>query len=347
MSKELTIVERKNVYGMLATNFEAIKSVLPENMKPEKVLRLGYQIVVKNPKLARECSPASLMNAILESASLGLEVGGPLGLAHILPYKGVAELRLDYKGEIELMYRSPLVRKIVTNAVYEGDDFQYEYGTNQQLRHRPATGSKGKLIAAYCHVFFTNGSDNFMVCDQEMADYEKSCSTAKNSNHSPWNKPGEVHWMWIKTAVHRIAKTIPKSPELQRAIALNTAADQGTPQETKFDHAIDVEFSELQAEYDGNGGSEAKEEKQEAVDITPETEPEKKAEPVDEPTLTNDMTSEETAIMKNLHTSAKSFPDEYWQARNKLGLPKDSLIDPVNATDIINEMNQILDAQAA
>ena len=88
-------------------------------------------------------------------------------------------------------------------------------------------------------------------------------------------------------------------------------------------------------------------EDQEQVDITPETEPEKKAAPEDEPTPTNEMTQEEAAIIKNLKTSADSFPDEYWQARNNLKLDKGVLISPVNATDIINEMNQILDAQAA
>lgn len=332
MTKELTVQEKKQVYGMLSQNFNAIRSVLPESMKPEKIMRLGYQIVVKNPELARNCTPVSLMNCILESASLGIEIGGPLGLAHIIPNKKkrMAELRLDYKGEIELMHRSPLVRKVVTNAVYENDFFDYEYGSKQFLRHRPATGNKGKLIAAYCQVFFENGTDDFVICDQEMAEYAKSKSEAKNSEYSPWNKPGEVHWMWIKTAVHRMAKRIPKSPELQRAINLNSASDEGREQETTYDHTIDVEFSRIAEEVESGN-----EEQSGAIDITPEPES-------NDPEV--ELTEDQKTLKQNYDVARQTMAEEFTEACGKLDPPLNP--DAKHTFDemalILKKMNELL-----
>lgn len=374
MSQALTVIEKKNVYSMLKTNIMGIKSVISETLKPEKVMRLSYQIVVKNPDLARKCTPESLMNSILEAASLNLEVGGPMGLAHILPYKGVAELRIDYKGEIELMYRSPLVKKVVVQAVYENDLFEYEYGTDQYLKHRPAGSKvvgmvrlqKGKLVAAYCMVFFTNGDSNFVVCDQEMADYAKSCSDAKNSKYSPWNKPGEVHWMWIKTAVHRMAKTIPMSPELQRAINLNQSADAGKPQETQIDAAIDAEFTEMQETYTAIEETEA-----ERSDVTPAPAPDPNpaiegqtpkpgsmkpgAEPVNEipaaVLFDGELASKDEAIMNNLKAVMDGFPEVFSQARllcvarNKEGVPFYEVIDPPMAEMIMQKMRELIDTE--
>ena len=334
MAKELTVVDKKNVYGLLSQNFRGLQSVLPDTAKPEKVMRMAYQVVVKNPDLARKCSPASLINCFLEAASLNLEIGGPLGLLHIVPRKGKAEVWLDYKGEIELMYRSPLVRKIVVNAVYENDNFDWEYGSNQFLKHKPTHGKKGELVFAYCHVFFTNGDDDFVVCDQDMADYAKSKSDAKDSNHSPWNKPGEVHNMWIKTAVHRMAKRIPKSPQLQKAVAIQEAQESN-----QYDHAIDVEFTNL-AEGNIPPGNDEKE-PDELTTITPQegnvvdAEFDEKSDNGSETIELPPGTEKEQAQIKYI---IEKFPVEYSQAKKKF--PKGS------AKEIFNEVNSIIDAMA-
>lgn len=348
MTKELTVEEKKGVYGLLAQNFNALRSVLPESMKPEKVMRLGYQIVVKNPDLARKCSPASLINSILEAAALGLEVGGPLQLAHIIPYKGVAELRLDYKGLIELMHRSPLVSNIVVNAVYENDIFEYEYGSNQFLRHVPAAArkeghvrlNKGKLVAAYCQVFFTNGSDKFVVCDQEMADNAKAHSDAKNSKYSPWNSPGDVHWMWIKTAVHRISKTIPKSPELQRAIAATertVSVKEAKQDQIEYDHSIDVEFEKL---------AESMEPAQ-TNDVTPIQEAPKedpaKDEPCEAPMVEDSKDGKpDPNLQHQYNLTRKKMWGEFCEACRELQIKPSVAHTPSEGAAILKKMNEML-----
>ena len=45
--------------------------------------------------------------------------------------------------------------------------------------------------------------------------------------------------MWVKTAIRRLAKRIPQSPDIQRAAALDERADAGVSQE--LTHIIDVQ----------------------------------------------------------------------------------------------------------
>lgn len=70
-------------------------------------------------KLA-ECDPASLFTACLTAASLDLPVNKNLGFAHIVPYKGVAQFQIGWKGFVQLAQRSNQYKTINATKVYEG-----------------------------------------------------------------------------------------------------------------------------------------------------------------------------------------------------------------------------------
>ena len=232
MTTALTKTQRNDVLTLLKNNAKAIQSVLPQHLKPEKMLRMAYQCIEVTPKLAL-CSQASFFNAILELAGLGLEPGSPLGLAHLIPFGQEVKVIIDYKGYIQLANNANV--RVVFHPVYEEDEFSYQYGIGGYLNHKPANNDRGKLIYAYAIAYFPSGPPDFEVVDKKIAMSAKARSAAKDKSDSPWNKVvnGErvdEAIMWCKTAVRRLFKRIPSSPELQRAALYDEYQEAGIPQ---------------------------------------------------------------------------------------------------------------------
>ena len=329
MTKELTVQEQGTVKQLLSNNIKAIKSVLPKHLTPERMLRVAYTTIVQNPKLAR-CNQLSLINGVIGASVIGLEIGGPLGLAHLLPYKGEATLIIDYKGLIELMYKSPQVKNVSAQPVYKRDDFKYAYGTDPFIEHvRFDNGNRGELIYAYCIVFFVNGGFEFEVVNREDAMAAREKSPAKDSDFSPWNKPEDEWTMWVKTAVRRISKRIPKSPELQRAINIDTAADEGK----NIKDVIEADF-EVVADDNKETTSSGDEKKNDS----PEGKPKAEA-----PKPKND---EESRIIKGYEMVKDDFTEEHDQAVNQLGFEGKTLsIEDMGKITV--EVGRIVDQQEA
>lgn len=56
MTKALTVNEQQTVKSLLASSVQAIKSVLPKHLTPERMLRMAYASIMMNPKIAKLCS---------------------------------------------------------------------------------------------------------------------------------------------------------------------------------------------------------------------------------------------------------------------------------------------------
>jgi recombination protein RecT len=216
---------------------ETIAQVLPAHLTPEKALRLASTVIFRSPKL-QQCTPVSLINAVIEISRLGLDIGRT---AHIVPFGREAVMITDYKGEIQLAYNSGQITSYPVKAVYANDEFDYQEGTDRWIKHKPAHKDRGELVAAYAIINFVSGGYDFEVVHKEDAEAAKRVAPAGKSKDSPWNKPDQEHWMWIKTAVHRLSKRIPQSPELQRVIQLESQVEAGLKQE--IDHVIEAEFT--------------------------------------------------------------------------------------------------------
>ena len=80
-----------------------IAKVLPKHLTPERMTRVALTATMKNPKLL-ECTPESLMNALLVCSQAGLEPDGRL--AHLIPYGNVVQVIFDYKGLVTLALRN-------------------------------------------------------------------------------------------------------------------------------------------------------------------------------------------------------------------------------------------------
>lgn len=320
MSSALTVQEKSTVLKLLSGNMKAVASVAPKHLTPERLMRIAYQAIVKTPKLAT-CSQLSLVNAVIEAAQLGLEISGPLGQASIVPFGNEANLIVEYKGKIALAYNSGMVESFQAHPVYQKDVWDYQYGINPYLKHRPYDGDddRGSLIAAYAVTKFKNGGYDFEVVNKKAAMRAKQASKAKNSDDSPWNQPENEWTMWVKTAVHQLSKRIPQSPELQRANMLDDRAERGEKQD--IGHIIDIELSEMPQ---GLGGEADKTE-----------------------SVTRSTATSDDPAMANLKIAQEEFPDFYEKAIDELGLVGKENITPADAKDICTKINETMDREAA
>ncbi len=74
-----------------------------------------------NNKLLAAAEPHSVLSAAAVAASLDLPINASLGFAWIIPYAGVAQFQMGYKGYIQLAQRTGLVKKIIDTSVLEGE----------------------------------------------------------------------------------------------------------------------------------------------------------------------------------------------------------------------------------
>lgn len=189
--------------------------------------------VKKTPKLL-QCDPKSLFGAILLSAECGLRPNTPEGHAYILPYRGEAKFQIGYKGLIEMMYRNPRVKSISAEAVFENDEFDYGYGLNPFLTHKPFRGGdRGILVCVYAVCKLQDADPIFTVVEKSDLDKVKSFSQSAmgdNAQFSPYNNGTDVHnFMEKKVAIKKISKLIPKSSatEISKAIDYDSRFEGG------------------------------------------------------------------------------------------------------------------------
>ncbi|WHH58287.1 recombination protein RecT [Petroclostridium sp. X23] len=206
-----------------------IKKALPSVITPERFTRMALTAITVNPKLAN-CTPKSFMGALMNAAQLGLEPNTQLGQAYLIPYENKRQVngqwvkvpevqfQIGYKGLIDLAHRSSEFTSIQAHEVYENDQFEYEYGLEPKLVHKPAMEDRGKVKYYYAVYRLKNGGYGFEVMSrQDVLSHAKSYSQSYNSQYSPWTNNFDE--MAKKTVLKKVLKYAPIKVEFQRSVA--------------------------------------------------------------------------------------------------------------------------------
>lgn len=226
----------KTIQDLLKRMQPEIQKALPKHMDADRIARIALTEMRKNPKLL-QASQASLLGAIMTAAQLGLEPG-VLGHAYLIPYYNrktnstEVQFQIGYKGLLDLVRRSGEIQNIDVHEVCDNDEFEYEYGLEPKLRHKPALKDRGKAYAYYAVAKFKDGQYSFLVMSKE--DVEKIRSRSKSPNSGPWVTDYDA--MAKKTVIKQLCKYLPMSIEVQKAIA----ADETTKQEIREDMVEEV-----------------------------------------------------------------------------------------------------------
>lgn len=188
---------------------------LPRHMDPDRLARIALTVLRQTPKL-QECNPQSFLGALMTSAQLGLEPG-PLGEAYLVPFGREVTFIPGYRGLVKLAWQSGQLDSIAAHVVHESDEFDFAYGLEPTLVHKPSLGiasSKGRVIAAYAVATFKHGGNAFEIMSYD--DIEAIRRRSKTPNNGPWKTDWEA--MARKTVVKQLAKWLPLSPEFADAI---------------------------------------------------------------------------------------------------------------------------------
>jgi recombination protein RecT len=227
-SQIVSLLSRPDVKAQMAL-------ALPAHVTAERLARIALTEVRKNPKLLN-CDQLSFMGAIMQCCQLGLEPGGALGHAYLIPFenraKGITECQfiVGYRGMLALARNSGQIASISARVVHLGDQFRFSYGLNETIEHVPGSDT-GPMTHVYAVAMFKDGGHQFEVMTredvEEIRDNSHGYKSAikYNKKDHPWITSFDE--MTRKTVTRRLFKWLPVSVELSTAVSLDEQADRG------------------------------------------------------------------------------------------------------------------------
>ena len=220
--------------GFLEKQKAQLAAALPRHMHADRMIRLACTEFAKNPML-QDCTPVSVFGSIIQASQLGLEIG-VLGQAYLIPFKknfkvgGEWKSQMEcqfipgYKGLIALARRSGEVTSIETNIVYDQDKFSLKLGIDSAIEHEPfLDGDRGAARLVYGVAKFKDGGHHLEW--MTMSDVLKIRERSKAKDSGPWITDFEQ--MVRKTLIRRMANYLPMSVELEAALQVDAAVNDG------------------------------------------------------------------------------------------------------------------------
>lgn len=205
------VAEPKTLKDYVLQCQDQIAKALPRVITAERFTRIALTALSSNPNLAK-CDRNSFLGALFNAAQLGLEPNSPLQQAFLIPYnntkKGITEcqFQIGYKGLLDLAYRSGEFASIYAQTVYENDAFDYAYGLEPMLTHKPTMGERGEPICYYAVFKLKNGGSSFVVMSKEDA-LRHAKKYSKTFNAGPWQS--DFDSMAKKTCLKQLLKYAP------------------------------------------------------------------------------------------------------------------------------------------
>lgn len=198
-----------------------VAAALPAHISPDSMMRIALTEVRMNPDL-QKCTVPSFMGALLKAAQAGLRPG-MFGEGWLIPrWNGKtrcmeAQFQPGYMGLAQLAYRSGEVADIVAEAVYEGDHFRYQLGSDPRIEHVPdmeSDHSDEDIIAFYAVIKLRNGGKLLKVMRRKDVDEVRD-------RFGPKNRQGKTVGPWMtdyaamgrKTVLIQALKLAPKESE--------------------------------------------------------------------------------------------------------------------------------------
>ncbi|WP_329405489.1 recombinase RecT [Nocardia vinacea] len=197
--------------SVLRRRSEDFATVLPPTVDLRRWLRLAESAVTTHPDLMtifERDRGSSMLRALMKCAQLGHEPGS--GSFHLVPKGQAIEGWEDYKGIIQRILRSGLYSRVVLEAVYEQDRYEFNSNRDERPLHEPADGDRGKPVRAYAYAVHFNGAISSVAeATPEMIAAAKAKGRGTDSDRSPWQSPAAP--MQRKVAVRALEKMVSTS----------------------------------------------------------------------------------------------------------------------------------------
>jgi recombination protein RecT len=222
----------ETVRDLMLKNRAQIELALPKFMNADRLIRTALTSFSTTPKLL-DCTPRSLLGAVIQCAQLGLEPG-IIGMAYLVPFRNKKANTVEvqfipgYRGLLALARRSGEISTIQAHCVYAEDAFHYRYGLEPMLDHTPSAKSdRGAMMYVYAVARLKDGGSQFDVMTKAEVDAHRD-RYSQAAKDGPWIT--EFAEMAKKTVLRRLCKLLPASVELQTAVSLDERAELQLPQ---------------------------------------------------------------------------------------------------------------------
>jgi recombination protein RecT len=242
--------------SMLEAARSSMALVVPRHVTPERLIKLALVAASRTPLLL-QCDPKSIVQGVMTAAQLGLDCGGVLGSAYLVPFKNAknggryeAQLIVGYRGLVDLARRSGEIDTIEAHVVHANDAFEIAFGLDPVLRHVPCLKDEpGEMVLVYAIARLKDGGRQVEVMTRAQVDRIRQRSRAGQSG--PW--VSDYDEMARKTVVRRLCKYLPLSPELADALAVDEKVEGSAvvdlvPVETHGEDAIEADVVPQQTE---------------------------------------------------------------------------------------------------
>jgi recombination protein RecT len=265
--------------------------IAPKHLSPERLIKIALASVGRNETL-QKCSQMSILQAVIQAAEVGLEIGGALQHSALVPFwnnktnQFEAQFQLMYKGALQLVRNSGDVRDVQASVVYQKDKFRFERGLEPKLRHVPSLeADRGPITHVYAVVRFLSGGAEFDVMTKAEVDVIKAKVLARQKGNA---KTWEDHYeeMAKKTVIKRCTKLCPVSAQAAEAIARDDELDRGEAL-APIDIVALSSSQEPAKKQIGNGTPPAEDHDPETGEVVPPGDAATTPPPVEEPTPPN------------------------------------------------------------
>jgi len=236
MATQLQEQRKTELKNHLQISQNQIKSLLGDKDRAYKFM--AASLIVGNDENLKDCSPSSIVNALVGVAQLDLNPDKNIGHAYLVPYKGSVQLQVGYKGFIQLLFRAGWMIKAY--PVYTCDEFSMEFdGWDNKVNFVPDIDNREEDENAWV---YSQMRGVFVIArnsetGDEYSDFvskkiiEKT--RMKSQNQKDKKKPSYIWADWYaemakKTAIKKLAKALPLGDNrASMAIVIDDKAQSG------------------------------------------------------------------------------------------------------------------------
>jgi recombination protein RecT len=248
------LIECKTISEAIQTKefADRVAQAVPSQMKANTLLRSFIQATSRSPDLL-QVDMRQGIGGFLTLAELGLPLTPTLGMAYMIPFKGkkkvggqwvdimTMNIIVGYQGLLELASRSGMVGGVHAEVVLPGDEFDYRFGTEQFLHHRPKGAEPPGAAPLYAWAIAHLRGDvkapfevmpwrKILSTRDRSQGYQRALHARDEAATKNWSVPKtytEAPWiahtipMAEKTVFRQLAKWLPKSVELQGGLSID------------------------------------------------------------------------------------------------------------------------------